>query len=162
MSEQKYKFDIFKILNHLSLKDEHYFNSLSEEDRKSLQPLVLMRWMSGTSDARQIFFLNELLNPMVFNMNKHKLLLLYLLTICAPGKTKKYFWNKAKSQKKSSLPIATEVVQKYFGYSSKHARDALPLLSTEDIISYAEHLGYQTIDIKALTKELKVRGKTEE
>lgn len=162
MADQKYKFDIFKLLDRLSVKDKKFFDELSEQDLKALQPLVLMRWMSGTTDARQIFFLNELANPMMFPLYKHKELLLNLLMISSSGKVKRYFWNKPKNNKKTSTPQMIEVVRQYFGYSTLQAKDALSLLKDEDIIGYAQYLGYQTPEIKALTKELKTRNVVEE
>lgn len=158
MTDQKYKFDIFKILERLSVKDKAFFDNMSEDDFKALQPLVLMRWLSGTSDTRQIFFLNEIANPMVFPLTKHKELLIDLLMICSSGKTKRYFWNKAKNNKKTSMPYTIEVIKQYFGYSTLEASLALPNLKDDDILGYAAYLGYQTNEIKALTKELKTRG----
>lgn len=159
MTEQKYKFDIFKLLERLSLKDKEFFDKMSEEDLKALQPLVLMRWMSGTTDARQLFFLNELSNSMVFPLTKHKRLLLNLLMISSSGKAKRYFWNKAKNNKKTSTPHTIEVIKKYFGYSTLEAKEALTLLKDQDILGYAVYLGYQPVEIKAVTKELNERSK---
>lgn len=158
MAEQKYKFDIFKILERLSVKDKAFFDNMTPEDLKALQPLVLMRWMSGTTDARQIFFLNELTNPMVFPLTKHKQLLLNLLMISSSGKAKRYFWNKAKNNKKTSTPHTIDVIKQYFGYSTLQAKEALYLLKDNDILEYAAYLGCQLPEIKAIKKELKVRA----
>ncbi len=158
MSEQKYKLDIFKVLEKLSLKDRKYFASLSEEDIKSLQPLVLMRWMSGTSEARQVYFLNELLNPMVFPLTKHKMLLIDLLMISAPGKNKRYFWNKARGKRTSNTPKAVSLIKNHYGYNTNDAIDALKILTNEEILEMAEMYGMQPADIKELTKELKGRS----
>ncbi len=159
MTEPKYKFDIFKILERLSVKDKKFFDDMSEDDLKALQPLVLMRWMSGTTDARQLFFLNELSNPMVFPLTKHKRLLLDMLMISSSGKNKRYFWNKAKNNKKTSMPHTIEIIKTYFGYSALEAKEALPLLKDDDILGYAKYLGYQTTEIKAVQKELNERSK---
>lgn len=162
MTEQKYKFDIFKLLERLSVKDKAFFDNMTPEDLKALQPLVLMRWMSGTTDMRQIFFLNELTNPMVFPLTKHKQLLLYLLMISSSGKAKRYFWNKAKNNKKTSTPHTIDVIKQYFGYSTLQAKEALHLLKDEDILSYASYLGLQLPEYKAVAKELKARNMVEE
>jgi hypothetical protein len=158
MSDDKRKIDIFKLLERLSVKDYKYFEALSEEELKSIAPLVLMRWLSGTSEARQVYFLNELANPMVFSLSKHKQLLLKLLTICASGKTRKYTWSKAKGKKTSNTPKALEVVKQYYGYSTNHAIDAMKLLSNEQILEAAEYLGTQPTELKEISKELKTRG----
>ena len=168
MSEQKYKLDIFKILDKLSLKDREFFQQLSEEDIKSLHPLVLMRWMSGTAEARQVFFLNELVNTMVFLQNvnneyttftnsKHKMLWLYLLMISGPGKARRYTWLKAKGKKTSNTPKALALVKQHFSYNTAHALDALKILTNEQILELAEYYGKQPDEIKELSKELKGR-----
>lgn len=154
-----YKFDIFKILERISVKDKEFVNSLTEEDLKSLQPLVLMRWMSGTTDIRQIYFLNELANPMIFSLGRHKKLLLDILMISSSGKNKRYVWNKAKNNKKTSMPHTIEVIKKYFGYSTLQSKEALQLLKDEDIFAYAAYLGIQIPEIKAIQKELNERSK---
>lgn len=162
MSTQKtHKLDIFKVLDRLSCKDVNFYRKLSEDEQKALQPLVVMRWMSGTRSAQQIYFLNELVNPFVFNMAKHKELLVDLMTICAPGKSQRYFWNKALSKRTSSTPNTIGVLKDYFGYNSIDAAEVLPILDDETIISYAEQLGRQPDEIKAIIKELKGRNQEE-
>jgi len=153
----EYKFDIFKVLERLSVKDREYFLKMTEEDKKAIQPLVLMRWMSGTSEARQVFFLNEIINPFVFPLNKHKQLLLDLLEICGSGKTRRYIWNKAKNNKKTNTPKSIELIKEYYGYSTLQAKEAMTLLTDDDIMQFAWHLGKQPDEIKLISKELKSR-----
>jgi hypothetical protein len=149
------KLDIFALLNGLSKKDIKAYTSLSEDEKKEVMPLVVMRWMSGTSDARQVYFLNELVNPFIFPFYKHKELLVALLSICGPGQSRRYNWNKSLSKKKGSSPVASAVVKEYFGYNTVDANDAIALLSTDDIMDYAQQLGYQSDEITKLKKELK-------
>ncbi len=157
MAEKKYNLDIFKVLDKLSTKDTKFFEQLSEEDSKSLHPLVLMRWMSGTNEARQVYFLNELLNPMVFPLSKHKSLLLKLLTICGPGKPRRYNWNKAKGKKTSNTPKALELIKEHYGYNTNRAIDVLNFLKDDAILDIAEHHGKQPDEVRELAKELKKR-----
>lgn len=157
MTQKKHKIDIFQVLNHISTKDRSFFNQLSDEEKKAFQPLIVMRWLSGTLEARQIFFLNELVNPFVFSTHTHKELLYYLMTTCTSGKPQRYSWNKALSKKSSGTPMSTSIVKDYFGYSTLHAVEALPLLSKDDILDYAEQLGRQKEDIAKIKKELKNR-----
>ncbi len=159
---QKHKLDIFKVLNHISTKDRNYYNELTEEEQKALQPLVVMRWLTGTKDARQIFFLNELVNPFVFPfLTKngkefdHKHLLYNLMTTCTSSRGGRYYWNKAKS--KPAVTAVVSVVKDYYKYNTAHAIEALSLLSNDDILEMAEHLGRQKEDIAKLKKELKSR-----
>lgn len=151
------KLDIFQVLDRISTKDTNFYRNLTEEEQKAFVPLVVMRWLSGTSSARQIFFLNELVNPSVFANHQHKELLFYLMTICGPGKKQRYFWNKTVSKKSTSTPTAVTVIREYFGYNTLEAAEAMKLLSNDNIMFYAEELGTQPDVLSKLKKELKTR-----
>ena len=155
---KKHKFDIFDVLGKINKKNHTFFREMPQEQQKAIAPVVLMRWMSGVNDARQIFFLNEVVNPYVFPLAKHPELLIDLITICAPGKFQKYKWHKSLNKRASSTPIAISVVRGYFGYSQREAQDSLPILSNDEVKDYAEQLGYQKEEITKLNKELKSRG----
>ena len=155
---KKHKFNIFDVLGKINKKNTKFFRAMPQEEQKAIAPVVLMRWMSGTTDARQIFFLNEAVNPYVFPLAKHPELLIDLMTICAPGQFKKYKWHKSLNKRSSSTPTAVSVIRNYFEYSQREAQDSLPLLSNDDILDYAEQLGYQKDEITKLKKELKSRG----
>jgi len=147
--------DIFQVLNHISQKDREYIKTLTDEELKAFQPFVIMRWLSGTNSARQIYFLNTLVNPFVFNLPEHKELLYYLMTICTSGKSQRYNWIKGPTKKDKKLSSITNVICDYYKYNSSEAKSVLSLLSREDILSYAEQLGYQTEEITKIKKELK-------
>lgn len=150
------KLDIFKVLEQINQKDLFY-QPLTEEEAKQFVPLVTMRWMSCTDDARQVMFLNEFANPYVFSLYKHKELLADLLVACSSGVRQRYTWMKGPSKKQSKTPAITAVICEYFGYSSKHAASAIPLLTDTDILSYAEQLGKQSDELSKIKKELKTR-----
>lgn len=157
-SPKKHKLDIFQVLGQISSKNADFYRNLTEEEQKAFQPLVVMRWLSGTRSAQQIYFLNELVNPFVFNMAKHKELLVDLMTICSPGRSQRYFWNKANGKRTSSMPKTVEIVREFLNYSSSEVIEVLPLLDNETIIAYAEELGKQPDEIKLINKELKSRA----
>jgi len=154
---KEYKLDLFTYLNNLSRKNSKFYNSLSDDEKKEISPLIIMRWLSGTSDARQVFFLNELVNPFVFTLGKHKELLNQLMSLCTSGKQYKYNFIKAKSKKTTSTPKSVEVIKEYFHYSTLEAMEALLLISNEDVLSFAEQLGKQPPEIATIKKELKTR-----
>lgn len=156
-ANNKHKFDIFSVLNNISTKKRNFYQTLTEEEQKAIAPLVVMRWLSGTRSIRQIYFLNELVNPLVFSLSKHKPLLISLMSLCTSGQTQRYAWNKAKSNKTVPYPNTIGVIREYFGYNTSQAKDALPILTAETIIGFAEELGKQPDEIKAIKKELKDR-----
>ena len=150
--EAKHKLDIFAVLAALDRKDVEFFTNLTPDEQKSIQPFVLMRWLTGTYNKRQVFLINEIVNPYVFNMNNDKELLWKLLTICTTGKPQRYVWNKP-GLKGSNNPTATKVVQQYFGYNSVDAAKSVKLLAHDDIVMMAEELGWQDEELNKLKKE---------
>lgn len=157
---KQYKVDIFKtVLPSLDKKNPDFFNALTEEEAKEIQPLLIMRWLTGGNNARQIYFLNELVNPFVFQLGKHKELLVYLLSLCGTGYSQqRYTFTKVKSKKNTKMPKTVEVIKQIFGYSTTDALESLPLISNDDIISFAEQLGRQKPEITAIKKELRTRN----
>ena len=166
-AKREYKLALFPLLRNISTKNVGYYNTLSEESIKEFTPLVLMRWLTGCNDgknlsARQIFFLNELVNPYAFAFqgtidNNHKKLLYNLMTICTSGRDCRYKFNKTKGKRTSSMPKATAVIKEAFGYNNRDAHDAIALLSDEAIVDMAEQYGMQEAELKLLKKELKTK-----
>lgn len=150
------KLDLFKLLSKLSAKDWEYYEALDDEAKKEVSPYLVMRWLSCTNDARQVFFLNAIVNPFVFakDFTNHKSLLIKLMTICTSGRDYRYTWIASKKKTTSKL---VKLVQQYFGYSSAEAADALPLLDNDTLLDYTEQLGYQPEEVKVIKRELKKR-----
>lgn len=149
-----YKLDIFDLLNKLnSSKSGDIYAQLSEDERKGFAPLVVMRWMSGTSDERQIMLLNEFVNPAVFSLGKHPHLLMQLLQTASSKTSKRYAWLSVKSKKKNVE--AMKVVAEYFDMTAREVRLLDPFPSMEEVLNMADELGWQKDDIKKLEKEYK-------
>lgn len=153
----EYKLNIFRVLGHINKKDRQFYQTLTEQEQKAFAPLTVQRWLSGIDDPAQIIFLNELVNPYVFSLQKHKNLLYKLMTICTDGHQVRYSYPKNKSAKGSNLLTVIQVVKDYFNYSTKDAFITLPLLSDEDILTYASELGRQNDEIIKIKRELKTR-----
>ena len=149
------KLDIFRVLNALNEKDAGFYSGLTEAEQKAFQPFLVMRWMSGTADARQVYFINEFVNPFAFSLPNHKELLWYLLILSNSGKQQRYTWNKLPASANSPKPASTKVVAKYYNYSMKDAIDALVVLSYQDVVELAEELGTQPDELAKIKKEYK-------
>lgn len=156
------KLDIFRVLNAANDKNREFYNELTPGEVKAFQPFLVMRWMSGTNDAKQILIINELLNPAVFPLTNHKQLLWQLLTVCNSGKKARYSWIKLPSKLDPSRPTCTKVIMEYYGYSTGDAVEALRLLTRDDVIELAEDMGWQKEEIAKIKKEIKSPGDKED
>lgn len=154
-SETTEKLDIFRVMKAADGKNPQFYDKLTEDEVKQLQPFLVMRWMTGTSSARQVFFMNEFLNPYVFSLTNHKRLLWQLLTVAADGKSRRYEWIKAPGKATSNKPVSISVIQQYHGYNTKHANEALLCLTADDVVEMAIDLGRQPDDIQKINKEWK-------
>jgi hypothetical protein len=145
--------DIFQVLEKIDLKQRDYFSGLTEKEAKSFAPIVVTRWLSGTYNKSQVIIINEIVNPYIFSLHHHKLLLWYLMTIGTSGKKQRYSWNKTKSNK--ALDTACILcIKDYFNYSSKDAEQVYKTIDKKHIIDMAEELGYQDGELNRIKKEL--------
>jgi len=143
--------DIFALLSQIDKKNYQIWDSLTEAQQKEFSPLIVMRWMSGTSDPFQIIMLNEVVNPYVFELNKE--LLLKLLGVCSNGKQKRYSWVNLKTVGKKQK-TAVELIEQYYEMTTREALDVLPMFSSEELMELAEELGLQKDELKNFKKEL--------
>lgn len=153
------KITIFDILARIDSKDKQFYDNLPEAVQKAEHPLVLMKWMAGTSDAMKIVLLNEIVNPYVFNLHKYKPLVMKLLTACTDGNRTRYKWTKLKKAGTTKYPTLTDIIKRVFDYGTARAADTLPLLSDDQLIEYAEGLGFQNDEMRNVRKEIKQRRK---
>lgn len=149
-----YKLDIFDLLSKISnSKSGDIYATLSDDEKKGFAPLVVMRWLSGTSDEQQIILLNEFVNPKVFTLGKHPHLLMQLLQSSNSKTTKRYQWLGIKSKKKNVE--AMKVVQEYFNMSLREVKLLNPFPSETEVLEMAELIGWQKDEISKLKTEYK-------
>lgn len=152
------RLDLFEVLKRISLKDAEYYSNLSPEDQKQVLPVLLQRWLTGTTSQQQLILVNEVVNPFVFTLYKHPQLLWYLMTAVTTGKSNRYKWPAQKSKAEGNKPTAVLIVQEYYRYSSAHANDAVKVLSCDQVIELAHSLGYQQDTVSKIKKEFNVNG----
>jgi len=148
------KLDLWDVLKKIDVQNRTFYDDLSEEQQKALQPFVIMRWLTGTNNAGQIQLVNEFVNRYAFTFSKHKSLMCKLMTVCTDGKLHRYKWIKP-IQAQGSFPLAADTISKYSGISTKYAREAVKILSSETILEYAQQLGCQKEEMTKLKAELK-------
>lgn len=147
------KVDIFEVLKHIDKKDITFYEKLTDEQKKSVVPLLTMRWLSGGT-ALQTQLANAIVNPLVFRMYKHPGLLYKLMVACSDGKERRYSWIKKKSKDKSS-PVSAEVIAAYYKCSKKDAIRYKKRLTVDDVIEMADAIGYDKEQIQKIKAEFK-------
>lgn len=145
-------YNLFEILGKLNKKDYDVYASGTPELKKQLQPFVLMRWMTGTSDAAQVIAVNEFVNPYVFSLYQHKELHMQLLAAIAPGHFTKYQWIKGTSSG-GTKSTTIKLLHELYHYSPRQAQDSLSLLDGETVLALAEESGWQEAELQTLGKE---------
>jgi hypothetical protein len=149
-----YKLDIFDLLGKInSVKSGDIYSKLSDDEKKGFAPLIVMRWLSGTSDERQIILLNEFVNKYVFTLGKHPHLLMQLMQVASSKTSKRYQWIGVKSNKKNNN--SRKVVQEYFEMSAREVNLMNPFPCEAEIMQMADELGWQADEIKLLKQEYK-------
>lgn len=132
--------DLFESLNNLSNADIAWFNSLSQTDKKSLAPVVVMRWLTGCSDKTQVQFINHFVNPYVFSLYNHPDLLFKLMMASSTGSSKRYHWLKKGPQTKKAEK-EMQIIMQYCNIGYREAREYYPMLNEDDIKMMTDELG---------------------
>ena len=151
MAFDKESFDLFAFLGQLNKRNLQAYDQLTEEGKKAAHPLVIMRWLSGTSDQAQIIRLNEFANKYVFSLGQEKPLLFKLLAASCTGKSRAS-WIKGPGS--ISTRHAIEAIKARFHCSSREAELHLGSLDPADVLQFAEEAGWEKDQIKKLQTEL--------
>lgn len=114
MAETKPKLDIFKVLERIDVRDYSYYESLSDEEKKSLSMWILMRWTSLVSNDNLapdfIMNANDLVNVNYNELSKHPELQWKLLCMVSNGNKQRHVFVKppkgrVKNKKQEALSI---------------------------------------------------------
>lgn len=150
MSRDKDAFDLFAGLESLTAGNFEWYAKLSDEGKKAAAPFVIMRWLSGTSDAAQIVRLNTYANQYMFSLGAEKELLFKLLAATTTRRPKRYYWQKPPGSKVKKLSL--EVAKEYYGWSAREA--SMQEIDKNDLLEMAAEIGWDNDQISKLKKEL--------
>ena len=153
MAAKERALDIFQLLGDIDKKNYGLWDKLTDDQKKEFTALVTMRWMAGTTDQRQIIFLNEIVNMAVFNLPEHKELLFKLLMVCSSGSAKRYNWVNYKLSSGKKNKKAVQLVAEHYGFSLKEAEDSVQLFTPQEIMELGEMHGLQKDEMRDLKKE---------
>jgi hypothetical protein len=148
-------FDLFEGLSRLGKRDLSWYDSLTPDGKKAASPLVIMRWMTGTSDQAQLVRLNTFVNPYIFALGAEKPLLFKLLAAAATGKSSRYYWLKGPSTRPAEK-LSIEVIKQYYGVSGREAQGYK--VNGESMLEMAQELGWDDEQLKKLKDEIKKHG----
>lgn len=146
-------FDLFAGLGQLSRRNMQYYSELKPELQKSAVPLVMSRWLTGTSDRLQLIRLNTFVNPYVFSLGQDKDLLFRLMAASCTGSTMRYQWIKSPGAK-TTIGLQEAVTTAYYECSRREAAEYLPCITGEQFIQMGEELGWSEDEMKKLKKEV--------
>ena len=145
--------NIFDVLKRIDLRQEEYYDAMVEVDQKQLHPLVMTRWMSGTSDPAVIQMLNLTNNKYNFILASHKHLLMRMLLLSSSGQSRRYQW--LSKTKDTSQNRSLKVLREYYVCSQREAEGYIKLHTLDELIQMAEFIGWQDDEVKALSKEVR-------
>ncbi len=146
------KSNLFGFLSLIDKQDFGAIDNLSAEEKKSLSPLIIQRWLSGTSSTFQIKMINTIVNPLIFPLSKYQDLLFKLMIVCSDEKIKQYKWIKQEGKIKKN-PITLSVIQQYYNCNLRESEMYVGTLKKDDIIEMAELLGVEQSILDKLKKE---------
>ena len=100
-------------------KDRHFFDSLSEDERKKFSNYLMIRWGSGVqgpSELQEYYLVatNERLNKHFFELSRHPKLQWLLATTVSPGMgTHRHQWVSPKKKEKGDNEIKKTLMNLY-------------------------------------------------
>ena len=146
------EFDLFGGLESLAKSDYEWYEKLSDDGKKQVAPLVLARWLSGTSDYLQLIKLNMLVNPYTFSLGNEKGLLCKLMAASTTG-PKRHQWIKGPGASQNSS-TQLKIISDYYEISLREASLYLGSIEPQDLLEMADELGVEKDILTKLKKEL--------
>jgi hypothetical protein len=139
--------DIKKELHGVDMRDKDMYNNLSDEERKSFSPYILMRYVSnvqGDNDVQEWFveMTNELVNKHHWKLSKnHKGLLWKLFAGCGTG-AKAYHPYLAAGKKEKAVKIEKLIAELNPAMKMDEVKLLASLMSKDEIENLFNELGF--------------------
>lgn len=149
-----FKLDIFGLLKKINSPNSgDIYKGLTDEEKKGFAPVVVMRWLSGTSDKRQIMMINTFANRFILSLSKHPHLMMQVFQACSSKVGGRAQWLGIKGGAKKTQ-LQNQVIMEYFDYSPNEIRAMIVRPTQDEIIEMAEELGWQKDEVTKLKKEI--------
>lgn len=149
----KQKIDIKKLLSAIDEGDVSFVRDMSAEDKKQINPFVILHWLMSTADRDHAILINEALNVPFMSVSLDLDRFLRVAMACRPAKSQRYKWLSKFPKKDTSMPQSIIVLMKYYGIGEDDSRKSIGLYTLDNILDMAYELGYEDSEIKAVRKE---------
>lgn len=140
---KQYKNDVFEVLKNIDYKNYGYYDSLTDEQKKEIQPYTLMRWKAitiGNGSENNLLNVNEKVNKHFWELSKYKDLQWKLLCTCNDKPTyQRHQWiPMCKNQKNKDYEMVKNF---YVDLTDAEVSFKFNGLSKTDIKQIKEYLG---------------------
>lgn len=157
---KEYKLDLSKTLLALDCGNKNYYIHLTDEEKKSYSPLLLMRYMSSLSDqnhdaAGNIMLVNYIVNIGFWSLSKHPELLHLLLCTVGSGRKQYHQWIPLKSKQTKSKFVDDFLLELYPGMNTDELNIMRASHDISSIKSLAIEAGKSDSEIKVLVENAK-------
>ncbi len=158
--KKEYKLDLFgQTLPALYKCDIDFYARCSEEERKEISPLILMRWISLAEGHQEVAptFVNTFVNNGFWQLSKHPELQWKQLCVVASEispRTPRHKWMMPKRKVSNTPLLDNYFIQKYPFANDQEIKLLKEKLETEDAVrDLAEQFGATDGEIKDVVKE---------
>jgi len=151
--------NIFRVLNKIDRKDYDFYDTLTEEQQKSIPPFVIMKWGANVYDdpdiqAYYIRSANANCNENFFDLHRHKKL--QYLSCCAISPnlgTPRHYWLTGNTNTKAT-PLQQFVQNEFPEMNAEEVELFITTHSREDLKSWLEQHGLENKNVlKILPKK---------
>lgn len=159
-AKRSYKLDIMTVLEAADRGVKDFYTNLTEEERKSFAPRVLIRWLSAVSDKSDfkhysILATNDLVNLGLWSLSRHPELIWLLMTVAGTGRKQYHTWI-PQSKAASSTPRLDAFIGQHWPHTNATERSMLKNIKTaEEWLELARGSGMDDRSVKELKDELK-------
>jgi hypothetical protein len=154
--EKERKLELKTILSALDRKQIGFYDSLTDEQKKEIEPYVLMTFMSSCSNIKlaysHLLMVNEVVNVEYEEIRKHPKMQWMLLCLCGSGANQFHPWIARPKKQKNNNKIYNFLSQIY----PTLKKDEIELLeevnSKEELMELAKQQGYSDAELKETFK----------
>jgi hypothetical protein len=136
-------------------KDKHYYNNLTDEQKKAFSAWMMMRYASsvqGTAQVKShyIYMVNELVNKHFSDISSHPELQWLLLSACGVGSVQYHPYLKPPNGRKKKNKVGEFISKLYPHYKSDEIDLFMKLNSKDELKQLATDSGYSDKEIKEI------------